>query len=180
MDGPFDTVSIWNACCNNGQPYLPSPDSLYYQFQYFLYGEYDSTDICLIVTNILDPSENITKSCADDTCRTVKIEAWGQLFVPNALYPEAGDEGSSLFLPKGKSLIEYNLQIFDKFGNLLWENDELNINDGSPKVGWDGTSNGTKLPQGTYVWKIKADFINGPWHGIGNENKKTGVVYLIR
>jgi len=180
LDGPFDTVSIWNACCNNGQPYLPSPDSLYYQFQYFLYGEYDSTDICLIVTNILDPSENITKSCADTICKKVKIEAWGQLFVPNALYPEAGDEGSSLFLPKGKSLIEYNLQIFDKFGNLLWENDELNINDGSPKVGWDGTSNGTKLPQGTYVWKIKADFINGPWHGIDNENKKTGVVYLIR
>ena len=46
-------------------------------------------------------------------------------------------------MPKGKSLIEYNLQIFDKFGNLLWENNEINPSDGSPLIGWDGTSNGS-------------------------------------
>ena len=179
-DGPNDIVNIYNSYDSNGNQYLPSPDSLYYQFNYFLYGENDYTKICLEVSNKLNIPLGLVKECISDNCKPVKIEAWGQLFVPNALYPESGDEGSSLFLPKGKSLIEYNLQIFDKFGNLLWENDELNINDGSPKVGWDGTSNGTKLPQGTYVWKIKADFINGPWHGIDNENKKTGVVYLIR
>ena len=112
----------------------------------------------------------------------MKIDAWGQLFVPNAVYPEAADLGSRVFLPKGKSLVEYNLQIFDKFGNLLWENNEINIEDGgSPKVGWNGTTNnGTILPQGTYVWKIKAEFINGPWHGINGSNKKSGTVYLIR
>ena len=72
------------------------------------------------------------------------------------------------------------MQIFDKFGNLIWENDEINLIDGSPKVGWDGTSNGTLLPQGTYIWKIDASFKNGPWQGVGSENKKTGIVYLIR
>ena len=178
-DGPFDTVNIFNAYSNN-KPYLPSVDSLYYQFQYFLYGEYDSTNICLIVSNKIDLSENISKSCPDTICKKIKIEAWGKLFVPNALYPESGDYGSSLFLPKGKSLIEYNLQVFDKFGNLLWENDEINIEDGSPKTGWDGTSEGVVLSQGTYVWKIAARFINGPWNGIGSENKKSGTVYLIR
>ena len=178
-DGPFETVDIWNAYSNNTL-YLPSADSLYYQFQYFLYGEYDSTNICLIVSNKIDLSGNISQACPDTICRTVKIEAWGQLFVPNALYPESGDNGSSLFLPKGKSLVEYNLQIFDKFGNLLWEDDQINIEDGSPKIGWDGTSEGVLLPQGTYVWRIAARFINGPWHGIDSEGKKSGTVYLIR
>ena len=84
---------------------------MYYQFNYFLYGQNDSTEICLEVSNKLNTPLGLVKECIDTICKNVKIEAWGQLFVPNALYPEAGDEGSSLFLPKGKSLIEYNLQI---------------------------------------------------------------------
>ena len=153
---------------------------MYYQFNYFLYGQNESTLICLEVSNKLNIPLGLVKECIDSTCEFVKIEAWGQLFVPNALYPEASDEGSSLFLPKGKSLIEYRLQIFDKFGNLLWENDEINIEDGSPKIGWDGTSEGVLLPQGTYVWRIAARFINGPWQGIDSKGKKSGTVYLIR
>jgi hypothetical protein len=179
-DGPYDLVSILNSKDDNDKFYFPSPDSLYYQFNYFLYGENDFTEICLIVGNTYDISSGTEKTCQDTVCKNVRIQAWGELFVPNALYPEASDDGSRLFLPKGKSLVEYNLQIFDKFGNLVWENNELNVSDGSPKIGWDGTSNGSLLPQGTYIWKIAAKFINGPWNGIGDNNKKTGTVYLIR
>ncbi|MAW30883.1 MAG: hypothetical protein CMD15_03135, partial [Flavobacteriales bacterium] len=172
-DGPENLVNILNTQGDNGIKYFPLPDSLYYQFSYFLYGQNDSTEICLEVQDRL-------YGCKDTYCKNVKVEAWGELFVPNALYPESGDIGSSVFLPKGKSLIEYSLQIFDKFGNLLWENDEISEIDGSPKVGWDGTSNGQLLPKGTYVWKIYAKFINGPWNGVDGNNKKTGTVYLIR
>ena len=179
-DGPYDLVSILNTKGDNDKFYFPSPDSLYYQFNYFLYGENDYTEICLIVGNSYDISSAIEKTCQDTICKNVRIQAWGELFVPNALYPEASDDGSRVFLPKGKSLVDYNLQIFDKFGNLVWENNELNASDGSPKTGWDGTSNGSLLPQGTYIWKIAAKFINGPWNGIGDNNKKTGTVYLIR
>ena len=173
VDGPNNIVDIFNAQDNDGNTYLPSPDLLYYQFTYFLYGANDSTEICL------ELSDKKYK-CKDVICKNVKIESWGDLFVPNALYPESGDEGSSLFLPKGKSLTEYNLQIFDKFGNLLWENDEIDPADGSPKVGWDGTSNGSLLPQGTYIWRVSAKFINGPWNGVDGNGKKTGTIYLIR
>ena len=120
------------------------------------------------------------------------------MYVPNALYPDAGDE-SSIFLPKGKSLIEYRLQIFDKFGNLLWETGSwncetdlgsgncgykdikcnegdcgINFEDGSPKYGWDGKNRytGANMPQGTYIWRIDAKFSNGPWQGVDG-NKKT-------
>ena len=179
-DGPFDIVNILNTIGDNNQVYYPVSDSLYYQFNYFLYGNNDSTETCLIVGNKIDISSGITNTCEDTVCKSIRIEAWAKLFIPNALYPEASDDGSRLFLPKGKSLTEYNLQIFDKFGNLLWENNEINVVDGSPKVGWDGTSEGLLLPQGTYIWRISARFINGPWNGIGDTNLKTGTVYLIR
>ena len=179
-DGPVDIVSIFNTEGDNGKNYFPSPEYLYYQFNSFEYGENDSTEICLEVISKLNISLGLTKECKDIICKNIHIQAWAELYIPNALYPESGDPGSSLFLPKGKSLIEYSLQIFDKFGNLLWETDEINENDGSPKVGWNGTSNGASLPQGTYIWKIGAKFKNGPWQGVENDNKKTGVVYLIR
>ena len=179
-DGPNDIVNILNTNGDNGKTYFPSADSLYYQFNYFSYENNESTEICLVVGNQINISEGITNTCEDTVCKSVKIEAMGKLYIPNALYPEASDDGSRFFLPKGKSLTEYNLQIFDKFGNLLWENDEIDITDGSPKVGWDGTTNGNILPQGTYIWRVSAKFTNGPWNGVGENNKKTGTVYLIR
>ena len=179
-DGPVDTVGIFDGVGPDLKNYFPSPDSLLYQFYSFVYGEDESTEICLEVISKLNIPLGLTKECKDIICKNIKIEAWAELFIPNALYPASGDEGYSLFLPKGKSLTEYELQIFDKFGNLLWLNNEINLIDGSPKVGWDGTSNGTLLPQGIYIWKIDASFKNGPWQGVGSENKKTGVVYLIR
>ena len=79
-DGPYDTVNIFNSCCDlNGVILLPSPDSLFYRFNYLKYGEDDSTKICLIVSNKLDQSNNIIRECADTTCKNVKIDAWGDL-----------------------------------------------------------------------------------------------------
>ena len=123
--------------------------------------------------------------CKTDICKYVEIDAVRTLYVPNALYPEAVD-GSNVFLPKGKSLKEYHLQIFDKFGNLLWETDEIEVSDGSPKNGWGGmTENGIALPQGTYIWKIHAIFSGGStWEGMQYKNTNTklkeGTLYLIR
>ena len=90
--------------------------------------------------------------------------------------------GSSVFLPKGKSLETYRLQIFDKFGNLLWETTALDEN-GSPSVGWKGTSVNGIVPQGTYVWRIEAAYSDGePWLGIlyNGKRKKSGLITLVR
>ena len=90
--------------------------------------------------------------------------------------------GSSIFLPKGKSLETYKLQIFDKFGNLLWETTALDEN-GSPSVGWNGTSVNGIVPQGTYVWRIEAAYSDGePWLGIlyNGKRKKSGFITLVR
>lgn len=100
------------------------------------------------------------------------------LFVPNAFAPGHPDPGVNLFLPKGIGLLEYRIQVFDTWGNLIWESSELT--DGSPSEGWDGKDkNGHDYPQDVYVWKAYAKFTDGTnWSGING--KPFGSVTLIR
>ena len=131
-------------------------------------------EVCLFVEN--------DYGCIGDTCKDVRIDHFNNLIVPNFLYPSDPSSGASEFLPKGKSLDKYRLQIFDKFGNLLWETTALDEN-GSPTVGWKGTSLNGIVPQGTYVWRIEAFYSDGePWLGIlyNGKRKKSGFITLVR
>ena len=102
------------------------------------------------------------------------------LQVPNALAPNGNSGEPSYFLPKGKSLKAYHLQIFDIWGNMVWETSAITLPDGKPVDPWKGETLDKKpLPQGTYVWKIYAKFKDGTvWPGING--KTTGPIYLIR
>ena len=105
--------------------------------------------------------------------------------VPNALYPDDIDPMVSQFLPTGLGLATYNLQIYDTWGNLLWENSELV--DGRPVTGWRGKDmKGNDLPFDVYTWKIEAKFLNGKrWLGMVDKKGKkrpqpSGTITLIR
>ena len=133
--------------------------------------------------------------CKDSIEYTFPIEYYNGLYVPNSLAPGSGSayDEWTYFLPKGKSLIQYSLTIFDKFGNMVFKTSKLDVS-GSPLEAWDGTRNGIPLPQGTYVWKIRAVFSDGSvWPGIGysgnpddpynsqkDKGKTSGALYLIR
>ena len=134
-------------------------------------------DVCLILID-----ENSLLQCADTFCIEPKlfVDYFKGLYVPSALAPNANSGETSCFLPKGKSLTEYNLQIFDTWGNLVWQTSALTTLDGKPAIAWKGTTLDNKpLQQGTYVWKIYAKFSDGSvWPGI--DEKTTGSIYLIR
>jgi hypothetical protein len=134
-------------------------------------------DICLILID-----ENSQFQCADTFCIEpgLFVDYFKGLYIPNALAPNGNSGEASYFLPKGKSLEEYNLQIFDTWGNLVWQTSVLTTLDGKPAIAWEGTTLDNKpLQQGTYVWKIYAKFSDGSiWPGI--DGKTTGPVYLIR
>jgi len=105
------------------------------------------------------------------------------LYIPNAFAPDIVGVSGSLFKPMGINLKEFSIQIYDNWGDLLWESrslDEL----GRPAEAWDGTFRGAPLPQGTYMWKVHAVFKdNTIWTGsdIGKGRGKTiGTVTLIR
>ena len=134
-------------------------------------------DLCLILIDI-----NSQFQCVDTVCLEPRlfIDYFKGLYVPNALAPDDRSGQTSYFLPKGQSLKEYNIEIFDSWGNLVWQNDQLTEFDKKPATPWYGeTLDNKPLPQGTYIWKIYAKFSDGSiWQGI--DGKTTGSIYLIR
>ena len=127
--------------------------------------------VCLIV-------EEKVYGCVADTCINHDVDYFKGLYVPNALTPTDNGGEASIFLPKGRSLREYSMQIFDSWGNLLFETDQLD-EFGAPAIGWDGKVNGVPAQQGTYIWKIQGMFSDKTmWQGI--DNKKSGPIYLVR
>lgn len=105
------------------------------------------------------------------------------LFFPNALIPGHYDPEISVFQPKGINLKSYHLQIYDKKGNLIWESQDIDPYDYSPKEAWDGTyANGNPAPQGVYIYHISAEFRDGRRFGSDEERgeKLYGTITLIR
>jgi len=73
--------------------------------------------------------------------------------------PNADGTNDTWVIPNSDFYPEISVQIFNKWGNLLYE--QTNI-----YVPWDGTENGSKLPSDTYFYIIKltpdADALKGP------------------
>jgi len=136
-------------------------------------SDYQGTNynVCLTIISPL--------GCDTTICDTINNMYFNSLYIPNALTPGYNVYEAQIFLPKGKSLMEFGIQVYDKWGNLLWESyDELD-NTGSPTGYWDGTYNGKNklVPSGVYYYVVtKAVFSNGQaWDG-----KRKGTITLIR
>jgi PKD repeat protein len=106
--------------------------------------------------------------CADTAVHYINVEAQVSLFVPNAMAPGQGGL-VAVWQPTGRGIATYGAQIFDKWGNMLWESDRV-VN-GEPVDSWDGTYRGKPVPQGSYIWNVQATFVNGQdWQGMeGND-----------
>ena len=98
--------------------------------------------ICLVVENL--------NGCLDTSCQDLLLNNEMFMYVPNAILLD-GHSSNSIFIPVTNYLHPdyYNLYIFNRWGELLFETDDLNL-------GWDGTYNGVIVPDGVYVWKIVA------------------------
>jgi len=121
-------------------------------------------------------------NCSDTTFYEYKLLFKG-LYVPNAFSPTNTILAVRLFQPVGMNLKQYHVTVFDGWGHLVWESMKLD-DKGRPAEGWDGTYNGELMPQGNYMWKITALFVDDtPWNGsdIGQGEYSTmGTVSLIR
>ena len=73
--------------------------------------------------------------CVDSIKYTFPIAYYNGLYVPNPQLPGTGStyDEWTYFLPKGKSLVQYKLTIFDKFGNMVFKTTKLDIT-GAPLV----------------------------------------------
>lgn len=108
--------------------------------------------------------------CRDTTGSFVCIQPDWSLYVPNAFTPN-GDGKNDVFLPLGVGIdnVNYEMWIFDRWGNLVFYTDDINH-------GWDGKAKGgSALAQvDTYVYKIKCKDV------LGESHKYIGKVSLLR
>jgi gliding motility-associated-like protein len=69
-----------------------------------------------------------------------------EIFVPNVFSPN--DDGSNdIFKPRGTEPFEYELRIYDRWGNLVFESKEL-------AKGWDGTFKGAPMNSAVFVYYV--------------------------
>jgi gliding motility-associated-like protein len=92
-----------------------------------------------------------TNGCTDSIDQIFELIEDFNIYVPNTITIN-GDELNEVFLPifSNVDLIgDYQLQIFNRWGQLVWSTTE-------PAEGWDGRYKGNKsVQQGTYTWKLK-------------------------
>ncbi|MFC2104269.1 PKD domain-containing protein [Bacteroidota bacterium] len=107
----------------------------------------------------------------------VEVYESGTIIFPNAFTPNlegsssgyynANDFSNDVFFPIGEGLENYHLEIFNKWGILVFESNDITI-------GWDGYFNGELLGEGVYVWKVTGKLNNG------KDFNKVGTVLLIQ
>lgn len=123
----------------------------YYQEE----GDYDLT---LVAINENGCSDTLTLP------GLVHANSIGEIEFPNAFSPNTVESNggfynihsldNDVFFPMHKGVEEYKLQIFNKWGELLYESTDI-------AKGWDGYYRGKLVKQDVYVWKVEARFVNG-------------------
>ena len=107
--------------------------------------------------------------CSDSTFRIIKIDGLYLFHMPTGFTPN-GDNLNDIFKPIGEGIDpkNYLFMVFNRWGEKLFETDDLNI-------GWDGKYNGNPVQTDTYIWKIKAKEL---YRNVNTEH--TGYINLTR
>ena len=87
--------------------------------------------------------------CADTAVNCLTISPEYTFYIPNAFTPN-GDHLNSIFAPKGQTIDEFTMRIFDRWGNMIFRSTSLN-------EGWDGKVAGKSeiSQQDVYVYHIE-------------------------
>jgi gliding motility-associated-like protein len=151
-------AASWYWTFGDGTP--PSTSTL--QNPTYTYDQATCYNVVLEVTSV--------DGCVDSDSQLVCINPDVIIYVPNAFTPD-DDGNNDFFIPvtQGIDATNYEMWIFDRWGNLIWYTDDLN-------EGWNGiVLGGSQLCQiDTYVWKIKCKDVLDKRHDL------IGKVSLIR
>jgi gliding motility-associated-like protein len=96
-----------------------------------------------------------------------------RIYVPNVFAPESGNPDNHqfrAFLGSNFQLLEYRLEVYDRWGNMLFETEAL-------EQGWTGIFREKEMSPGVYVWQL---WVKVGFCGREMELYKKGDVTVIR
>jgi large repetitive protein len=89
-----------------------------------------------------------SNECGASTDSVLITQGVCNLYMPTAFTPN-GDAKNDVFKAGfGEDIITYQLQIYNRFGQLVFETKDKN-------AGWDGKWNSKEQPAGAYVWFVQ-------------------------
>jgi gliding motility-associated-like protein len=131
------------------------------------YSALGNYEITLVATNMYN--------CSDTA--SANINATGDIVFPNAFTPDPNfssggkydltDYTNHVFFPYATGITEFKMMIFNRWGELIFESDDIN-------TGWDGYYRGELCQQDVYVYKASATFMDG------RKVDKVGDIMLLR
>ena len=152
---PADSVIFqWNTSNGLSCSDCPNPFVSPYTDQVYEVSVVDMSDI------------SNPRPCIGTALGYVFINDGKPIYIPNAFTPNA-DGTNDFFQVYGKGLKMVYMQIFDRYGELLFESSQQ-------ENGWNGTYKDSLVEPGVYVYKVIADYLNNI------RIEKTGSVTVIR
>jgi gliding motility-associated-like protein len=94
------------------------------------------------------------------------------IHVPNTFTPN-GDGTNDIWQPSGKGIGEYSVQVFDRYGVVIFQSND-------PNVGWDGTMHGKYVMNDVYIWRMEYRFVEDETGTEGFLHKELGHVTVLR
>lgn len=105
--------------------------------------------------------------CTDTFSLLLTVLGEEDIWLANVFTPD-GDGKNDIFNLRGNGILKSQLKIFNRWGELLFESDDL-------AIGWNGkTAQSTLCPEGTYFWQMTYSLRSG------KSGSHSGSVNLIR
>jgi gliding motility-associated-like protein len=102
-----------------------------------------------------------TNGCVDSAIEKIYVGAHVSMFIPNVFSPN-GDKHNDMFFVKTTNIIKFHIAIFNRWGENVYSSDDKDFV-------WDGTFKGELVPEGVYIYVIKAqDILDYYMHRNGN------------
>ncbi|MBI3501950.1 MAG: PKD domain-containing protein [Bacteroidetes bacterium] len=122
-------------------------------------NDFYSFNVCVSVQNV--------HGCYDSTCHEVTLTPEYSFYIPNCVTPN-GDGINDVFFGKSRGVKDYNIWIFDRWGNMIYDCHYSGKNVDWDKFGQGGMSSACKwdskveggnsndlVQEDVYVWKVK-------------------------
>lgn len=118
---------------------------------------------CLFYTLNAEATTWITLTVYDDKgCPAedrILVQVRPNVYAPNVIKPESVDGNEAFTLFSKDPLKVLILKVYDRWGNMVFENRDFNTNDRS--AGWDGTFREKEMGPGVFVWVAEIELLSG-------------------